>query len=153
MKLYGDTLEDRRMYCITNYPLTDGNYIQNGAAHTLLGMQYGNLKYGSQLDFGLNQVKYRRLVDGTWQGWETLSNLVRNADEYSNFNNMKVSGIYKFGGTNITNKPTQAWGVVEVINADGYILQRVTGLAQLAVRYSWDNGSNWSNWAYFYPTT
>lgn len=64
-------LKDYEAYCITNHPIEDGVYIQNGASHTVLGMQYGELKYGSQLSFGLNGMKFRTQNNGTWSAWQT----------------------------------------------------------------------------------
>ena len=60
------------MYCISNYPLTDGNYIQSGTAHTVLGMQYGDLMYGGQVSFGVNGIKYRTLYSGVWDLWRSV---------------------------------------------------------------------------------
>ncbi len=39
-QIIGSELKEREMYCITNHPIDDGNYIQKGASHTVLGMQY-----------------------------------------------------------------------------------------------------------------
>lgn len=64
-------LKDYEAYCITNHPVEDGNYVQNGASHTVLGMQYADLKYGSQLSFGLNGIKFRTQNNGVWSAWQT----------------------------------------------------------------------------------
>lgn len=82
-QIIGNKLKDKEMYCITNVPLTDGSYIQEGASHTVLGMEYNNLQYGSQLSLGFNGIKFRTKSKGVWGDWEPATGIVgsgRNAN-------------------------------------------------------------------------
>lgn len=64
---------DRRMYMVTNNPVTDDNYIQQGASHTIIGMEYSDHDWGSQISFSFNGIKYRKKDNGAWYPWERIS--------------------------------------------------------------------------------
>lgn len=102
-----DVAKDLQAYCITNYPLNDGNFIHNGAAHVVVGMQYGEMKYGSQLSISLNGMKYRILNNGIWSEWQSIGKTGNVASLITDFNSLIESGVYSYGGQNLANKPAR----------------------------------------------
>lgn len=146
-QIIGDEAKDLVPYLITNYPLNDGNFIHNGAAHTILGMQYGDFKYGSQLSLSLNGIKFRTLFNEEWNEWQNIGKTGNVFDLVTDFNNLVIPGTYIYGGQTITNQPNN-FGIVEVLSADIFLLQRVTGANSIASRISYDSGVNWSIWKY-----
>lgn len=147
--IIGNNLKEREMYCITNNPLSDGNYIQGGRTHTVLGMEYGDHGYGFQLSMSHNNIKYRKLKSGTWSEWQDIdqgTGLVYKL--VTDFNNLVAPGCYAYGGQQLTNKPSGT-GLVEVIVSSPYILQRITSASNIGTRISYDNGATWSSWKYF----
>lgn len=61
------------------------------------------------------------------------------------FNNFNKVGTYVYGGVEVLNKPPN-WGMVEVIVAGTFVLQRVTNTTKVCVRSSWDGGASWEQW-------
>ncbi len=59
------------IYMFTQVPKTGQPYIQGGGSHIVIGMEYGNHKYGNQLSLGAS-AKRRALQDGAWYEWETI---------------------------------------------------------------------------------
>ncbi len=77
-----DNYADGKPYLITNTPINDQNFIQNGSRHTILGMQYAEQKYGQQISFSLEGVKYRSQFNGTWKDWQCLTQNIKTGTEY-----------------------------------------------------------------------
>lgn len=63
-------IKDGEFYCITNAPLTDGYFIQEGVSHTVLGMQYGNFEYGYQMSISCRGMKSRTKYNNVWSEWQ-----------------------------------------------------------------------------------
>lgn len=72
-QIIGDDYEDGKPYLITNAPINDGNFVQLGARHTVLGMQYGNKSYGQQISFSFEGVKFRTKNNNVWGQWQCLT--------------------------------------------------------------------------------
>lgn len=72
-QIIGDDYEDGKPYLITNSPINDGNFIQFGAKHTVIGMQYANKSYGQQISLGITGVKFRTQENGVWSNWQCLT--------------------------------------------------------------------------------
>ncbi len=72
-QIIGNGFENSKAYLITNKPIGDGNYIQNGRRHTVFGMEYDNQAYGFQVSFGSNQILHRKKENGTWENWQSLT--------------------------------------------------------------------------------
>lgn len=66
-------------YTATIHPssgLSDGSYLMGGASYSLIGMEYGEHKYGYQMAIGIYHstgVKIRFLSNGTWSDWYRLT--------------------------------------------------------------------------------
>ena len=67
------SVPDRCTYMFTQYPQNDSDYIHEGASYFVIGMEYGNHRYGSQYTFGSMRIKYRYLQDGVWDEWKTVT--------------------------------------------------------------------------------
>ena len=67
------SVPDRCMYMFTQYPQNDSDYIHEGASYFVIGMEYGNHRYGSQYTFGSMKIKYRYLQDWVWDKWKTVT--------------------------------------------------------------------------------
>lgn len=78
-------------------------------------------------------------------GTKISKSAIKTISTSDDFNNLIETGIYQYGGTNSANKPPN-WGIVEVINANGFIMQRCCGSSSIAIRFSSDHGSNWGAW-------
>ena len=63
-------IKDGEFYCITNAPLTDNYFIQDGVMHTILGMQYGNFEYGYQMSISCRGKKSRTKYNNVWSEWQ-----------------------------------------------------------------------------------
>lgn len=63
-------IKDGEFYCITNAPLTDDYFIQDGVSHTILGMQYGNFEYGYQMSISCRGMKTRTKYNNVWSEWQ-----------------------------------------------------------------------------------
>ena len=72
-QIIGDNYEDGKVYLITNSPVSDNNYIQSGATHSVIGMQYGNKSYGQQISFSIAGVKFRTKNNNVWGQWQCLT--------------------------------------------------------------------------------
>lgn len=72
-QIIGDDYEDGKPYLITNAPINDGNFVQLGVRHTVLGMQYGNKSYGQQISFSIAGVKFRTKNNNVWGQWQCLT--------------------------------------------------------------------------------
>ncbi len=72
-QIIGNDFENSKAYLITNKPIGDGNYIQNGRRHTVFGMEYDNQAYGFQVSFGANQILHRKKESGVWGNWQRLT--------------------------------------------------------------------------------
>ncbi len=77
-----DNYTDGKPYLITNDPINDQNFIQHGTRHTILGMQYAEQKYGQQISFSLDGVKYRSQFNGTWKDWQCLTQNIKTGTEF-----------------------------------------------------------------------
>lgn len=66
-----NNIPDHVIYAFVQVPKTGKPYIQGGGSHIVIGMEYGNHKYGNQLSLGAS-VKRRTLQDGSWYEWETI---------------------------------------------------------------------------------
>lgn len=104
-----DAAKEREVYFITNNPINDNNYIQGGASHTVIGMEYGDWKYGSQLSISFNGIRYRKKENGIWSDWQYIEKNGNVASIVTNFNNLTTNGTYSYGGQDITNKPARFW--------------------------------------------
>jgi len=147
-QIIGDEAKDLVPYLITNYPINDSNFIHGGAAHTVLGMQYGDMQYGSQLSISFKKMKYRTLNNGIWLEWQTIGGEHGNVGDFTNnFNNLIQEGTYAYGGQDYTNKPA-GFGMIEVLRFGSYITQKRYNADSIGIRCSWDNGQTWSAWKY-----
>lgn len=80
--IIGDDYQDGKPYLITNNPVSDNNYIQGGARHTVLGMEYGNKSYGQQTSFSLAGIRYRSEFAGVWEDWQCLTQNITTGTEF-----------------------------------------------------------------------
>lgn len=80
--IIGDDYQDGKPYLITNNPVSDNNYIQNGARHTVLGMEYENQSYGQQTSFSLEGIRYRSKFAGVWKDWQCLTQNITTGIEF-----------------------------------------------------------------------
>lgn len=89
----------------------------------------------------------RTCYTGSWTPWRFVNfNFRGDISGNSNFNTFTTTGIYRYGGvTTVSNRPSY-WGVVEVINTEQYVLQRVSGSNGIQQRISYNNGSSWTEW-------
>ena len=64
------------------------------------------------------------------------------------FNNYKQNGYYAYGGgASVSNSPTTDYGILEVLNCNVYISQRlVTATGETYTRVSSDSGATWESW-------
>lgn len=74
-QIIGDKFEAGKVYCITNAPATDGNYIQGGYTHTVLGMETPGRQYGYQLSLTYRDMMFRIKSAGTWGNWLRIPRL------------------------------------------------------------------------------
>lgn len=72
-QMIGDGYKDGKAYLITNSPVSDNNYIQSGATHSVIGMQYANKSYGQQISFSIAGVKFRTKNNNVWSQWQCLT--------------------------------------------------------------------------------
>lgn len=72
-QIIGDDYEDGKPYLITNAPINDGNFVQLGVRHTVLGMQYAEKKYGQQISLSLSGIKFRTKNNNVWGQWQCLT--------------------------------------------------------------------------------
>lgn len=150
-EIIGDNLKQKEMYCITNNPINDGNYIQRGGTHTVLGMEYisSSKRYGFQVSMGTINVKYRNLTNNIWSNWKDIIQGTGVVNTLVNdFNDLIIPGNYAYGGQNLANKPNGS-GFVEVLLSNPYMIQRITSQINIGIRFSDNNGATWSNWKYF----
>lgn len=95
------------------------------------------------------RVVYQRgFYSNTWHSW-TVENQreIGTIPSNGNFNNYKTEGRWKYGAqTTILNRPSTAWGILEVIVCLNYIMQRVSGEAGVQLRMSYDSGATWGEW-------
>lgn len=148
--IIGDDFEDGKPYLITNTPVEDGTYIQNGRKHTVLGMEYNNQTVGYQMSYGTQQAIYRIKNQGVWKEWQTMTinyYLPVNQD----FDTITKSGTYWFyNGSSPTgnNKPTGDTGFLEVIANDSgtLITQRYTSFHGRGLYQRGYYNNNWSDW-------
>lgn len=61
------------------------------------------------------------------------------------FNLYNKEGVYKYGGNNVDNRPPN-WGVVEIVVAGNYIIQRCSGEGKICMRLSFNGGTTWQEW-------
>lgn len=85
----------------------------------------------------------RQCKGGVWASWRHAN--FAYMGEIKNFNSTTKSGIYKYGGQALDNKPPN-WAVLEVIDADGYIIQRCSNDGMISTRISYDGGASWNAW-------
>lgn len=148
--IIGDDFENGKPYLITNSPVEDGTYIQNGRKHTVLGMEYDNQTVGYQMSYGTQQAIYRIKNQGAWKEWQTMTinyYLPVNQD----FDTITKSGTYWFNnGSSPTgnNKPTGNTGFLEVIANDSgtLITQRYTNFNGRGLYQRGYYNNNWSAW-------
>lgn len=81
-QIIGDDYEDGKPYLITNAPINDGNFVQLGVRHTVLGMQYAEKKYGQQISLSLSGIKFRTKFNGVWSQWQSLTQNITTGTEY-----------------------------------------------------------------------
>ena len=93
-QIIGNGFENSKAYLITNRPIGEGNYIQNGRRHTVLGMEYDNQAYGFQVSFAGINVLYRKKENGNWGNWQSLTTVV------GTFPTLLNSWVAFFGNSN-----------------------------------------------------
>lgn len=71
-QIIGNDFQEKKVYVITNEPVNDGNYIQNGSTHTVIGSERTNQQYGYQLSLSYNGIKFRTKFDNVWNSWEDI---------------------------------------------------------------------------------
>lgn len=71
-QIIGEDYQDDKVYAITNSPISDENYIQNGSTHTVLGCERVNKQYGYQLSLSYNDMMFRTKFDGVWGFWSKV---------------------------------------------------------------------------------
>lgn len=148
--IIGDDFENGKPYLITNTPILDGTYIQNGRRHTVLGMEYNNQAVGYQMSYGTQKTIYRIKNQGAWQKWQDITinyYLPVNQD----FNSVIQPGVYWFNnGSSPTgdNKPTGETGFLEVVsNSSGNLTTQIyTTYNGKGVYQRGCYNNNWSDW-------
>ncbi|RKI44296.1 hypothetical protein D7V86_03395 [bacterium D16-51] len=64
---------DNKPYILSIHPkvIAEGDYLQNGGSHVVLGIEYGNYSFGSQYSFGSSGIKKRHKEYGSnsWSEW------------------------------------------------------------------------------------
>ena len=65
-------IPEHDIYMCCQVPVTGRPYIHGGGSYFVIGMEYGNHRYGSQYTFGSNAIKFRNLQDGVWGEWKTV---------------------------------------------------------------------------------
>lgn len=68
-----NNVPEKKPYIFTNNPISDGQYIQGGYTHLIIGMEYGSHRYGAQVSIGGKGILHRELLDGNWGQWRTVS--------------------------------------------------------------------------------
>ena len=72
-QIIGNSYKDGYMYVISNEPVNDNNYIQQGCSHTVIGCERDNRKYGWQVSFSYAKfAKIRQKWEGKWEPWRVL---------------------------------------------------------------------------------
>lgn len=71
-QIIGDDFQPFKVYIITNSPASDGNYIQSGATHTVIGIETADRLYGYQLSLSYGGIKFREKFYGKWTTWREI---------------------------------------------------------------------------------
>lgn len=71
-QIIGNDFQEKKVYVITNEPVNDGNYIQSGSTHTVIGSERLNQQYGYQLSLSYNGIKFRTKYANVWSDWEDI---------------------------------------------------------------------------------
>lgn len=70
---------DNKPYILSIHPknITEGDYLQDGRSHIVLGLEYGNYAYGIQYSLGSLGIKrrYRIYENNTWSEWKNISDV------------------------------------------------------------------------------
>ena len=152
----GDKVQDGKLYIIANTPVSDGNYIQGGTRHTVIGYEYGDFQYGWQLSVGVSTVKFRTLFAGVWASWQSIHQKYSTDEQcigvwtnnkpiyrkvaYFNMSSTATSGTIDISTLNIDELLPTTCGFVECSN----------GADMLVGHYGGAN--DWSRW-YTYSNT
>lgn len=68
-----NNVNEKKPYIFTNNPISDGQYVQGGYTHLVIGMEYDSHRYGVQVSIGGKGILYRNLDAGNWGQWRTVS--------------------------------------------------------------------------------
>jgi hypothetical protein len=93
-------------------------------------------------------VYYAWQTVSTWYGWfrENLQQSVTLGSS-DNANSFLTPGVYKCSGTTAGNNFPYTYGLLEVAECNGYVLQRMTDFNTAAEKRRTYNGSSWLSWA------
>lgn len=79
-KIYN--IPDFKAYIAVMLPIAEEPFLQAGGSHVVLGMEYGNHKWGFQISFGYS-VKHRTLSNGIWQDWMQTAFNTETTNQYT----------------------------------------------------------------------
>lgn len=139
-----DTIKETGVYTF-NGSIPTGNNRPVAITGFLEVFNFGSITIQRYSTYAGDAVYARGFGGGSWFSWRVIS-LAYKGSTSGDFNNLKTQGIYKDGGvTTIANRPS-FWGVLEVIDADGYMIQRMNGSNGIQQRISYDKGATWTAW-------
>lgn len=139
-----------------NYTMSGNFYMGTGCSNSPDGQNWVRLYVNGDggpgtaqlaIPVTTNDLYIRTAVNGVWDNWK-MANFSDRGYASSNFNNMKIPGMYSYGGQDYTNKPA-GFGLIEVNKSNSYIVQKRINSNSIAIRTSWDNGENWNPWSYY----
>lgn len=133
------------LYVVFNYSAMPGTN-KYGLMTILKRGTYSALTY---YPVGSPYIYYGTYNDATWYGWyrQTLHQYIT-LGASDNANTLLTPGVYRCAGTTTGNNFPYTYGILEIVECNGYVLQRMTDFnGSCAEKRRTYNGSSWQAWA------